>query len=229
MENNFLWGSIPDTIGKMRDLFILNLSKNKLLGGIPSTVGNIAQLGKLFLDDNNLTGSIPSSLGQCLSLIYLNLSSNNLNGYIPELLFGFSDRPLPLTIDLSHNNLIGQLPEGMCTSTNLVLLNVSNNLLSGRLHWSGGCSALSSLSMEANKFQGEIPETFVWFNSIRYINLSRNDLSGNVPEFFENFTMLDQLDLSFNNFEGSFRQEVSLQIPLWYIWRATRGCVQTSP
>ena len=156
MENNLLSGSIPDTIGRMRDLFILNLSKNKLSGRIPSTVGNIAQLGKLFLDDNNLTGSKPSSLGQCLALSHLNLSANNLNGSIPEeLFFSFSGRPLSLTIDLSHNNLNGQLPEAMCRSTDLVVLNVSNNLLSGRLHWPGGCSALSSLSMEGNKFQGK--------------------------------------------------------------------------
>ncbi|KAJ1258354.1 hypothetical protein BS78_10G068900 [Paspalum vaginatum] len=199
IEKNLLSGSIPATIGKMRNLCILNLSKNKLSGEIPSTVGSITELRELFLDDNNLGGTIPSSLGQCMRLSQLNLSANNLNGSIPEELF-FS-LPSLLSMDFSHNNLMGEVPMG-CKSTGLVLLNVSNNLLSGQLPPARGCSALLSHSIEGNKLQGQIPATFNWLRSIRYINLSRNYLSGNLPEFIENLTMLDQLDLSYNNFEG---------------------------
>ncbi|CAN6248167.1 unnamed protein product [Urochloa humidicola] len=178
MENNLLSGSIPSTIGKLQNLFMLNLSNNTISGQIPSSVGNITQLGKLFLDDNDLNGNIPSSLGRCLQLLQLNLSSNSLDGFLPKELF--AGPPISLGLDLSHNNLIGEIPVDIGQLGYIILLKVSNNL-----------------------FSGGVPSAFRELQYIQYINLSRNNLSGNVPEFFEHLTMLEQLDLSYNNFEGA--------------------------
>jgi len=202
MENNLLSGGIPATVGKLQNLFILNLSKNKLSGQIPLSIGNIRQLGKLFLDDNDLSGSIPSSLGGCLGLVQLNLSSNSLDGFLPKELF--TGPSLSLGLDLSRNNITGEIPEDIGLLVNIVLLNVSNNLFSGVIPSAiGGLAALSSLRMEANRLQGPIPESFGRLLSIQDINLSRNELNGPVPEFLENLTMLEKLDLSYNNLEGA--------------------------
>ncbi|CAL5034863.1 unnamed protein product [Urochloa decumbens] len=177
MENNFLSGSIPSTIGKLQNLFMLNLSNNTISGQIPSSVGNITQLGKLFLGDNDLSGNIPGSLGLCLQLLQLNLSSNSLDGFLPKELF--AGPHIPLGLDLSHNNLIGEIPVDIGRLGYIILLKLSNNL-----------------------FSGGLPSSFSALQSIEYINLSRNNLSGIIPAFFEGLTMLEQLDLSYNNFEG---------------------------
>jgi hypothetical protein len=141
------------------------------------------------------------SLGQCLGLVQLNLSSNSLDGLLPKELF--ASPPLSLGLDLSFNNLTGEIPEDIGKLEHTVLLNVSNNLFSGVIPGTlGYLSTLSSLRMEGNKLQGGIPETFRNLRSIEYLNLSRNVLSGNVPEFFESLTMLETLDLSYNNFDG---------------------------
>lgn len=171
---NQISGSIPSTLGKLHNLFILNLSKNKLSGQIPSSIGNITQLGQLYLDDNNLSGNIPSSFGDCTGLLKLNLSVNNLEGSIPYELFGGPS--LSLGVDLSHNNLEGEIPDRFGDSVYPVLLNVSNN------HLFGG-----------------IPPVIC--RGIQQINLSRNNLSGPVPECLEK-CWLEQLGLSYNNFEG---------------------------
>ncbi|CAL5024099.1 unnamed protein product [Urochloa decumbens] len=199
IENNFLSGGIPATVGKLRNLFILNLSKNKLSGQIPSSIGNIRQLGKLFLDDNELSGNIPGSLGMCLGMVQLNLSSNSLDGFLPNELF--TGPSLSLGVDLSYNNLIGEIPGDI--GQLVTLLNVSNNLFSGVIPSAlGRLLALSSLRMEVNKLQGPIPASFKGLLFLQYINLSRNELNGTVPEFFENLAMLEILDLSYNNLEG---------------------------
>ncbi|CAN6237050.1 unnamed protein product [Urochloa humidicola] len=177
LEGNMLNGSlpgsigdIPATMGKLRNLFILNLSKNKLSG-------------------------------MCLGMLQLNLSSNSLDGFLPKELF--TGPPLSLGVDLSHNNLTGEIPEDIGGLANIVLLNVSNNLFYGVIPSAlGTLFAPSSLRMEVNKLQGPIPASFERLLFLQYVNLSRNELNGTVPEFFEHLPMLEILDLSYNNLEG---------------------------
>uniref|UniRef100_A0A0E0KNA4 non-specific serine/threonine protein kinase n=1 Tax=Oryza punctata TaxID=4537 RepID=A0A0E0KNA4_ORYPU len=187
INSNMLSGEIPLTIGNLRKLFILNLSMNKLSGQIPSTIGNLSQLGKLYLDNNNLSGKIPARIGQCRMLNMLNLSVNSLDGSIPVELVSLSS--LFLGLDLSNNKLSGSIPQDIGTLSNLGLLNFSNNQLSGQIPSSlGQCLVLLSLNMEGN------------------------NLSGEVPAFFENLS-LAHLNLSYNNFEGPIRTGGIFQKP----------------
>ncbi|KAL0008879.1 hypothetical protein SO802_010381 [Lithocarpus litseifolius] len=58
------------------------LSQNKISGPIPEKLGNLACLTVLDLSENQLSGQIPLQLG-LLKLTLLNLSSNHLTGRIP--------------------------------------------------------------------------------------------------------------------------------------------------
>ncbi|KAH6832399.1 hypothetical protein C2S53_007259 [Perilla frutescens var. hirtella] len=81
--NNF-HGEIPDAIGDLRSLYLLNLSHNSLTGNITKSFGNMTQLGSLDLSMNQLTGMIPEELARLTFLSVLNLSYNKLVGVIPK-------------------------------------------------------------------------------------------------------------------------------------------------
>ena len=66
-----LKGSIPQEIGNLSGLIVLNLFNNDLIGTIPKTVGGLQQLQGLDLFGNNLQGSIPYDLGNLKRLYSL--------------------------------------------------------------------------------------------------------------------------------------------------------------
>ncbi|CAD6268728.1 unnamed protein product [Miscanthus lutarioriparius] len=201
MENNLLAGNLPDSIGNLPNLFVLSLSQNKLSGQVPSSIGNLNKLSELYLQENNFSGLIPRALGYCKNLETLNLSCNGFTGSIPKELFTLS--LLSVGLDLSHNELSGEIPFEIGGLINLDVLNISNNQLSGTIPSAlGSCVHLGSLHMEGNLLHGKIPESFISLRGISEMDLSRNYLSGEVPEFFELFSSMMLLNLSFNKLEG---------------------------
>jgi hypothetical protein len=80
--NNFN-GSIPDEMGQLKSLYVLNLSGNALTGEIPSSFGNMRQLESLDLSQNHLSGQIPPQFVNLTFLSFLNVSNNQLTGRIP--------------------------------------------------------------------------------------------------------------------------------------------------
>ncbi|KAH6769317.1 hypothetical protein C2S51_014653 [Perilla frutescens var. frutescens] len=82
-SNNFQ-GEIPNAIGDLSSLYLLNLSHNALNGSIPKSLGKLRDLGSLDLSQNQLTGTIPVELAGLTFLSFLNLSYNKLVGKIPS-------------------------------------------------------------------------------------------------------------------------------------------------
>ncbi|KAL7250031.1 hypothetical protein ACSBR1_012098 [Camellia fascicularis] len=91
--NNDSWGDgycnkfegvIPEFIGNLKGLKLLNLSKNNLNSGIPSCFGNLTNLESLDLSQNKLSGEIPQQLALLIFLEFLNVSNNHLTGPIPH-------------------------------------------------------------------------------------------------------------------------------------------------
>ncbi|KAL4598621.1 hypothetical protein ACB092_11G071300 [Castanea dentata] len=79
-------GPIPEEIGVLNSLHILNLSHNAFTGRIPPSLGKLSQLESLDLSSNKLTGEIPMQLADGLIfLAVLNLSFNQLVGQIPNI------------------------------------------------------------------------------------------------------------------------------------------------
>ncbi|KAH6787019.1 hypothetical protein C2S52_006571 [Perilla frutescens var. hirtella] len=81
--NNFE-GVIPNAIGDLRSLHLLNLSHNALNGSIPESFGKLRNLESLDLSQNQLAGVIPVELAGLTFLSFLNLSFNKLVGVIPN-------------------------------------------------------------------------------------------------------------------------------------------------
>ena len=128
LSRNELTGVIPDALGQLNELETLNLSHNELTGPIPDALGQLSYLETLNLVHNWLTGPIPDALGQLNELETLNLSHNELTGIIPDALGQLNELE---TLDLSNNELTGELPGALAQLTNLTALYLSGNQLTG--------------------------------------------------------------------------------------------------
>ncbi|XP_044512012.1 receptor-like protein 6 [Mangifera indica] len=83
-SNNNFHGEIPEVIGKLHALHLLNFSHNNLSGRIPSSFENLTALESLDISFNQLSGGIPNQLIKLSFLSLLNLSYNQLIGPIPR-------------------------------------------------------------------------------------------------------------------------------------------------
>ncbi|XP_039169299.1 receptor-like protein 7 [Eucalyptus grandis] len=83
-SNNKFKGHIPDLIGDLKSLILLNLSSNVLTGSIPPSLANLTLLESLDLSRNKLSGEIPQKLAQLTFLSSFNVSDNQLSGPIPR-------------------------------------------------------------------------------------------------------------------------------------------------
>lgn len=123
---NNLEGNIPQSIGNLENLKVLELPFNKLSGEIPTTIGNLKNLEILVFNGNNLTGGIPASVGSMESLKKLHLSSNLLSGNVPISVSNLRELEL---LNVFDNNLSGTLPLGLAQLKNLKKLVVAENEL----------------------------------------------------------------------------------------------------
>ncbi|CAN4115885.1 unnamed protein product [Withania somnifera] len=112
-SSNRFQGVIPDTVGDLSSLYVLNLSHNALEGLIPRSIGKLQMLESLDLSSNNLSGQIPSDLANLTFIAALNLSFNNLFGEIP-----LSNQLLTFSADSFEGNrgLCGFPLSGSCKS-----------------------------------------------------------------------------------------------------------------
>lgn len=72
-SDNHFQGRIPNTIGELKSLYVLNFSHNALSGHIPASMGNLKHLGALDLSFNSLEGEIPQQMASLTFLSSLNL------------------------------------------------------------------------------------------------------------------------------------------------------------
>ncbi|TYI07960.1 hypothetical protein ES332_A10G263100v1 [Gossypium tomentosum] len=189
LAQNQLLGPIPFDIGRLWKLNIFYAHSNFLFGTIPHSIGNLIELTELVLNFNNLQGSIPLGLGNCKNLILLDLSHNNLSGPIPPEILGLSS--LSIVLSLSSNSLTGELPVEVEKLKNLGQLDVSHNRLSGLLPNNlGSCVSLVELYLEGNLFEGPIPPYLSSLRGLEALDASNNTLSGGIPEFLVRFGTL---------------------------------------
>ncbi|CAD6258637.1 unnamed protein product [Miscanthus lutarioriparius] len=173
LSSNQLTGHIPILPS---NISFLNLSNNFLSGPLPSAVGS-TNLNQLSLFSNRLTGHISESFCKYQQLFVLDLSNNFLEGEPPLCL-----KTRMTSIDLSSNNLIGEIPEEIVFLDDLVNLNLSRNHLSGVVpNKIGEMQSLESLDLSRNMLSGEIPASLSNLTFLSYLDLSYNNLTGRIP------------------------------------------------
>lgn len=181
--------ALPELLGQLTELQLLNLSFNKL-AALPESLGQISQLQLLNLSFNQLT-KLPESLGQLMQLQLLNLSFNQLTS-LPESIGQLAQLQL---LNLSSNQLT-VLPESIGQLTQLQLLNLSFNKLTVLPESLGQLTQLQSLILVKNQLTA-LPELLGQLTQLQELDLSDNHLKA-LPTSLRELAQLRKLNLPSN-------------------------------
>ncbi|KAM2984019.1 hypothetical protein FF2_009878 [Malus domestica] len=252
LSNNHFSGQLPE-FGNICTLYNLELSSNSLEGPIPVSIFNLRELRILSLSSNNFTGSfLLNDIQQLKNLSSLDLSCNSLSinynhtnsshSSFPKIttlklasgnlrrIPGFLRNQSTLsTLDLSENQIHGEIPNWIWRISNLVQLNLScNSLVTLQGPFLNLTSTLSLLDLHSNQLQGQIPmlpqlATYLDYSRnnfsssipadigdfltyTMFFSFSSNKLNGSIPESMCNKPYLQVLDLSNNSLSGPIPQ-----------------------
>ncbi|KEH17415.1 putative leucine-rich repeat domain, L domain-containing protein [Medicago truncatula] len=192
ISNNNLTGMNPNLELKLTNSPHIDLSLNQFEGCIPLF---LLQAGAVQLSDNKFSdlASFTCSKSKPSNLVILDLSSNELKGELPDC---WNDLTSLQYVDLSNNKLSGKIPFSMGTLTNmeLALLDLGENKFHGPLPaWIGqSLHQLVILSLRFNNFNGILPSNLCYLTKLHVLDLSVNSLSGGIPTCVKNFTSMTQ-------------------------------------
>ncbi|RDY00647.1 LRR receptor-like serine/threonine-protein kinase GSO1, partial [Mucuna pruriens] len=186
MRGNYFSGNLPIQFCYLRTIQLLDLSRNKLSKGIPTCLKNFTAMSEKSI--NRI--AIQTRIYWYNSTYYGNYGSVSSSYYTLYITWmwkgvehGFSNPELILmSIDLSCNNLTGEIPKEVEYLLGLVSLNLSRNNLSGEIPSEiGNLSSLESLDLSRNHFSERIPSSLSQIDSLGKLDLSHNSLSGRIP------------------------------------------------
>ncbi|KAK7252229.1 hypothetical protein RIF29_36039 [Crotalaria pallida] len=158
-----------------------------------------ASFVELRLSNCSLNGINPShGYVNFTSLVLLDISQNYFNHEMPKWLFNISSRISHL--DLSYNDLWGQLPASMLNFQHLNYLSLRENKLNGSIpKWIGQFQHLRYLDLSENLLSGPIPATIGNLSSLIYLVVNENPLNGSLPNDLGQLSKLEVLGI-FNDY-----------------------------
>lgn len=198
LHSNMFRGPIPLTLSSLRKLTILELYFNSLTGTIPSFV--LPAIKTIKLNNNQLEGTIPTSLSSLTKVLVVNFSQNALVGTLPQEVFAAWS--VVEYISLSDNRFTGQLPTSVTTSSKLAVFDAHSNFITGTIPTQlSRLSNLVLLQLAHNILTGHIP--VLPRSRLRYLFLDHNEMSGPVDSSFCSLSRLQEAVLSNNRFTSS--------------------------
>ena len=169
------------------------------------------KLSELNLSNNALTGDLSQfSKPNWTELSVLNLSNNALTGDLSQ--FSVADWTKLTQLQLRRNQLTGSIPASWSGLTNLSILDLTSNKLTGTFDNIAQLSNLSEIYLDkktsdpddtstGNAFEGKIPAA--WFTSkLTHFEANNNQLSGPLPDNLATATNLKWLDVANNQLTG---------------------------
>ncbi|CAL9002865.1 unnamed protein product [Prunus brigantina] len=201
LSQNQIHGEIPNWIWRLNNLFQLNLSCNSLETLEGPLLNVTSSLSVLDLHSNQLQGQIPL-FPQFAT--YLDFSENYFNSSIRNDIGDFLSYTIFLS--LSSNKFQGIIPESICNASNLQVLDVSNNSLSGLIPkcLTAISGTLAVLNLRRNNLSGTVPDKFPEHCSLKTLDLNGNQIGGQFPKSLANCTMLEVLNLGNNHIADTF-------------------------
>ncbi|TXG74993.1 hypothetical protein ES332_1Z024500v1 [Gossypium tomentosum] len=197
MSKNDFKTDIPPCLGGLRRLQMLDLSHNDLFGEIPEELRMSSSLANLILSNNSLSGKIiPTVYHLIILLEELRLDGNKFEGEI-SYFSPISIKNLQV-LDVSDNDISGELPTWLWDTISLKILDFSKNNFEGPITMQL-CKLinLEFLDLSSNHLSGTIP-------SCSNLQRMRQFLTGRIPNWISTLPILSVLLLKENQFDGEF-------------------------
>ncbi|XP_022888504.1 LRR receptor-like serine/threonine-protein kinase ERL2 [Olea europaea var. sylvestris] len=184
----------------MSSLIYLDLSHNNISGKISNLSSNSIVREIVDLSYNKFSGPIPLFLFHSGELKF---SNNMFSGSIFHLCT-IPEAFIILMLDLSDNQLEGELPNCWINMSELAVLDLANNKFLGKIPLTlGSLDQLEILHLRNNNFIGELPSTLKNCTRLRTLDVGENKLTGNIPAWIgTHLTSLTVLSLRLNEFDG---------------------------
>ena len=158
-------------------------------------------------------GVITNSDGR---VTHLELSSNQLTGEIPAVLGSLTNLA---ELSLYSNELTGEIPAALGSLTSLRELRLSSNQLTGEIPAElGSLTNLRWLYLSSNQLTGEIPAELGGLTNLEALVLSSNQLTGEIPAVLGSLTNLERLSLHNNELTGEIPAELGGLTNLQELW-----------
>ncbi|XP_042990779.1 receptor-like protein 7 [Carya illinoinensis] len=206
-SNNFNGSWQFCAVQKLKHLANLDLSYNDLsieYSGSNCSLSSFPQIIMLRLASNKLE-RIPDFLRNQSALVELDLSSNQIHGEIPHWIWKFTELDV---LNLSNNNLV-TLERPLLNVSFMGVVDLSSNELQGQIPESI-CNATSTvLDLSNNFLSGMVPHCLLSQPSLEVLNLRKNQLSGKIPDTFRTNCSLETLDLGENQLEGTLPKSLA--------------------
>jgi len=223
LSHNYFSGKIPGSIGSFFQLSFLLLGYNNLEGEIPSQLCELEKLSLIDLSYNHLFGRIlpclqprsqryreqetfidSSHSAQSFYTSSFNTRSFPLENPSVNKSFEFTTKGISYSfkgivldcfsgIDLSCNNLTGEIPFELGNLSNIQVLNLSHNNLTGPIPPTfSNLKDIESLDLSYNNLNGEIPRQLLDLNFLSTFSVAHNNLSGKTPEMAAQFSTFNK-------------------------------------
>lgn len=196
LYQNILAASLPSSLGAcLGGLTSLALQHMSITGTIPTSIGDIRNLQLLFLNQNGFTGTLPDSLYSLRNLTILDLSGNSrLDGTLNPLI---GELKALTELNLEGGRFDGALPSEIGSLSNLEYLYISRCRFTGSIPLAiANASALEIFNGWFNRFSGSIPSGF---QNILYLDLSYNFITGTLPSTISAGRPMENISIRFRN------------------------------
>ncbi|XP_071696553.1 receptor-like protein kinase BRI1-like 3 [Rutidosis leptorrhynchoides] len=199
LGNNSLTGRVPLGLGKCRSLIWLDVNSNSLDGSLPKELADSAGLvspgpvsGKQFAFVRNEGGTACRFAGGLVE--FEGIRKERLEGFLnyhfcPSTriysgltMYNYESNGSMIYLDLSYNQLSGNIPESYGSLSYLQVLNLENNNLNGEIPSSlGNLKTALLLNLAHNSLQGFIPGSLGGLSFLNDFDVSNNNLTGPIP------------------------------------------------
>ncbi|KAL7196138.1 hypothetical protein ACSBR1_036205 [Camellia fascicularis] len=226
---NKLSGDIPKFLIHQNKLRFIDLSHNNLTGTFTNwLLVNNTELEYLNLRNNSFVSQFYLPPYRYINIFWVDVSNNHLSGQIQANV----DEIFPYisNFNLSSNAFEGGIPSSFGNMSDLVVLDLSSNNLSGEVpnQFVGNCRRLRMLKLSHNNFRGQIFSaafnlTRIWslqlnnnqftspltnvlskLSELHFLDISNNYMSGKITSSIGNMTSLGTLIIRNNSFNGEF-------------------------
>ncbi|CAL8165729.1 unnamed protein product [Prunus armeniaca] len=205
LSNNQFSGQLLE-FANISVLDTLDLSSNYLEGPIPMSIFNLRALKFLSLSSNNFSGSFPlNGIEQLRNLSALDLSYNSLSITYDDTISSDSSFPQITTLGLASGKL-RRFPDFLRNQFNLSYLDLSQNQIHGEMpNWIWRLNSLYELNLSRNSLV-TLEGPFLNLTSNKtMLDLHSNQLQVQFPLFSK---FASYLDYSRNNFSSTIRTDI---------------------